>query len=241
MTRRLLERGATDLERSLLRAGVAEEPSAERARRTAAALGLGKRVALAACAAGGVMASQTSAAALRWAAIALIGAGGLLVGQALRRNHAEAPPPEVSVQAPEPPARVAVESAPEPPSIPSAEAAPPKASVRASPTRRSSTPSAAVPSASSGSLGDEIALLDAARRALRAGDARLALSALERHQAEFRRGLLGQEAGLLRIEALVRAGNRPAAEALARQFLARQPNSPHAKRIESLLGQAKRP
>ena len=242
MTRRLLERGATDLERSLLRAGVAEEPSAERARRTAAALGLKTSVALAACAAGGAMASQTSAAALRWAAIALVGAGGLLlVGRALRGNHADAPPPEVSVQASEPPARVAVESAPERPSIPSAEAAPPKASVRTSPTRRSPTPPAVAPSAASGSLGDEIALLDAARRALRAGDARLALSALHRHQAEFPRGLLGQEATLLRIEALVRAGNRPAAEALARQFLARQPNSPHAKRIESLLGQAERP
>ena len=244
MTKRLLERGATDLERSLLRAGEAEEPSTESARRAAAALGLGASVALAAQAARAGLASQTSAAVLRWAAVALVGAGGLLlVGQAWRRNQAALPPPEVSVQAPEPakvPARAAVESTPEPPSVPSAEAVVPKASVRSSPTPRSVAPPAAPPSAPSGSLADEIALLDAARRALRSGDARLALGELDRHQAEFPRGLLGQEATLLRIEALVRSGNRPAAEALARQFLARQPNSPHAKRIESLLGQAER-
>jgi TolA-binding protein len=243
VTERLLERGATDLERSLLSAGEAEEPSAESARRAAAALGLGASVALAAQAARAGLASQTSAAVLRWAAVALVGAGGLLlVGQALRRHHTALPPPEVSVQLPEPPkapAQAEVDSTPEPPSAPSAEAVAPKAGVRSSPTPHSPAP-VALPSAASGSLGDEIALLDAARRALRSGDARLALSDLDRHQAEFPRGVLGQEATLLRIEALVRSGNRPAAEALARQFLARQPNSPHAKRIESLLGQAER-
>jgi outer membrane protein assembly factor BamD (BamD/ComL family) len=81
-------------------------------------------------------------------------------------------------------------------------------------------------------------MLDAARRALRAGDTQLALGELDRHQAQFPRGMLGQEATLLRIEVLARSGNRSAAQTLARQFLARQPNSPHAKRIESLLGQA---
>jgi hypothetical protein len=48
-TRRLLERGATDLEQLLLSAGAAEEPAAENARRTAAALGLGTSRALEAC------------------------------------------------------------------------------------------------------------------------------------------------------------------------------------------------
>jgi len=242
VTKRLLERGATDLERSLLSAGEREEPSAESTRRVAASLGLGASVALRVHAARGVMASQTSAAALRWAAVALVGAGGLLlVGQAVRRGHGVARPPDVPVEAPQPalsPEPAAVDSVPEPPSIPSEGASPPKASVRSTP--RSPALPAVAPSASSGSLHDEIALLDAARRALRAGDARLALGELDRHQAEYPHALLGQEATLLRIEALARSGNRPAAEALARQFLARQPNSPHAKRIESLLGQAGR-
>jgi hypothetical protein len=242
VTKRLLERGATDLERSLLSAGEAEEPLGDSARRVAAALGLGASVALQAHAARAGLASQTSAAALRWAAVALVGAGGLLlVGHALRRGHAVEPPSDVPVAAPQPAqsaTQAAVESVPEPPSIPSAEAVLPKASVRSHPMPPSPAPPAVAPSASSGSLGDEIALLDAARRALRGGDARLALGELDRHQAEFPRGLLGQEATLLRIEALARSGSRPAAEALARQFLARQPNSPHAKRIESLLGQA---
>jgi len=189
-----------------------------------------------------VAVNRTSATVMQWAAMALVGAAGpVLLGHGLRRGHAEAPPPEVTVQAPEPtPAREAVGSLPEPPGVPSAKAAPPKASERSSPTLRPPAPPAVAPSAPQGTLADELALLDAARRALRRGNARVALSELDRHQAEFPRGLLGQEATLLRIEALVRSGNRPAAEALARQFLARQPNSPHAKRIESLLGQAER-
>ena len=114
MTKRLLQRGATGLERSLLVAGEAERPSAAGVRRAAAALGLGASVALEAHIAPKVAVNRTSATVVQWAAMALVGAAG--------------------------------------------------------------------------------------------------------------------------IEALVRAGHRPAAETLGRRFLTRQPDSPLAKRIESLLG-----
>jgi hypothetical protein len=184
------------------------------------------------------MAARTSALALRWTAVALLGAGGLFfVGHSVRRPEVVSPPAEVKVAAPDLPASAAprseeAEAVPMPATIPAEPSASPKA--RPQPTSRPS--SLAAPLAPSGSLRDEIALLDAARRALGSGDTRLALATLDRHQTEFPRGLLGQETTLLRIEVLARGGNRPAAEALARQFLARHPDSPHAKRIESLLG-----
>jgi hypothetical protein len=49
--------------------------------------------------------------------------------------------------------------------------------------------------------------------------------------------MLRQEATLLRIEALARAGNGPAAKRLADRFLRAQPNSPHERRIRALVGE----
>jgi hypothetical protein len=85
-------------------------------------------------------------------------------------------------------------------------------------------------------ISSELAALDAAMKTLRAGDATAALAALDRYDASFaRRGRLQGEATAMRIEALARAGRRAAASALARDFLARHPNSPYAARIRSLL------
>jgi hypothetical protein len=49
--------------------------------------------------------------------------------------------------------------------------------------------------------------------------------------------MLRQEATLLRIEALARAGNGPAAKRLADRFLRAHPNSPHERRIRTLVGE----
>jgi len=49
-------------------------------------------------------------------------------------------------------------------------------------------------------------------------------------------GDLAPEALVLRIEALARTGERDAAEDLARDYLAKNPSSPHAERIRTLLG-----
>jgi hypothetical protein len=81
----------------------------------------------------------------------------------------------------------------------------------------------------------EVARLDEARAALAQGDPARALSTLEGYARRFPRGVLGPEAAVLRIEALVAAGDRPAATRAAQSFLKANPASPYAQRIESLL------
>ena len=54
-------------------------------------------------------------------------------------------------------------------------------------------------------------------------------------------GSLREEAQLLRIEALARAGDRSAASALARAFLRTYPASVHADRVAALLQEPARP
>lgn len=85
------------------------------------------------------------------------------------------------------------------------------------------------------SLAAEVTAIDAARTALRNGDVAGCLNALDHYQHDFPHGLLGQEANVLRIEAMLR-GNRPGARAAAERFLAANPSSPYATRIRSLLG-----
>jgi outer membrane protein assembly factor BamD (BamD/ComL family) len=74
------------------------------------------------------------------------------------------------------------------------------------------------------------------RAALSRGESQQALERLDAYARKHPRALLGQEAVLLRIEALVQAGRRGSASSLARRFLASQPQSPHRKRIESIVG-----
>jgi hypothetical protein len=85
------------------------------------------------------------------------------------------------------------------------------------------------------SIGSEILELDRARASLAAGQARAAVSALDRYQQAFPKGALQQEALRLRIEALVALGDRPAARTLTARFESLYPNSPHAKRLHSLV------
>ena len=84
-------------------------------------------------------------------------------------------------------------------------------------------------------LAVEVGLLDRARAHLEAGDAATALAALDEHARTFSDGLLGAEAEVLRIDALLRQGERAAAQARGEQFLARFPRSPLAQRVRSLL------
>jgi hypothetical protein len=95
---------------------------------------------------------------------------------------------------------------------------------------------AATASASARGLSDEIALLDATRAALARADGNQALRLLDTYNRDFAHPALGQEATLLRIEALLHAGRRAEAYSLARQIIARQPTGPHAARVRSLLG-----
>jgi hypothetical protein len=108
----------------------------------------------------------------------------------------------------------------------------------ASPEGKRGTPREASPgpqAASPDELAAEVAALDGARNSL-ADDPDAALAALEAYNSKFKKGgALSQEAEVLRIEAMMRAGEQEKARALASAFLAKHPSSPLAQRVRSLV------
>lgn len=86
-------------------------------------------------------------------------------------------------------------------------------------------------------LGDEITALDAVRKTLAGGDANGALTLLDAYAASGAKRM-NAEATLLRIQALVQAGRRAEARALAERFVAANPTSALAERARSLAGLA---
>jgi hypothetical protein len=82
-----------------------------------------------------------------------------------------------------------------------------------------------------GDLREEIRLIDAARAAVAARSSTQALSLLRRYSVSYPGGTFGQEAAVLRMEALEQSGQRDKARALARDFLSRHAGSPLAERV----------
>ncbi len=80
-------------------------------------------------------------------------------------------------------------------------------------------------------LSAESALLTQARADLRKGDARGAQQLLNRLQAQFPKGVLGQEREVLAIEVLAARGNAAAAKKRAQAFIATHPESPHSAQL----------
>jgi TolA-binding protein len=143
-----------------------------------------------------------------------------VVGVALSRaprHTGSAPAPAPAVVAPR------VEEAPSPADTASAPALVEK---RAEKVHRRATPPA--PAAD---LRDQIALIDAARTAVKAGATDRALALLRRYEANYPGGAFRPEALALRVEALEAGGHGAEARALAREFLARYPQSPVADRV----------
>jgi hypothetical protein len=142
------------------------------------------------------------------------------------------------------------EIAPSPAPAPPAAAAPEIQGVSAASAAKGATAKAieaggehtspAMPSRTS-ALTAEVASLDRVRRAIRAGDGAQALRELEVHRAAFPAGVLGPEATVLRIEALLLSGQRGAAQALTEQLLQNPANAAHATRVESLLRRPSNP
>ncbi len=244
---RLLQRGGTDVERTLLRAGASEEPSDRSMQRAAAAIGVA--VGLSATATGTAAATAVGKVGF-WSAFKWVGAGALVIGGitlgAHRINEANAPlsavTPQRSVQvdmgepsraspAAADPAPSEVADTPEE-EAPADESANPKPGAKA----RAKRSSAEVPSDPAVSIREQTAMIDAARRQLRAGNPGGAVAELDRYHKKYKQGMFGQEAIMLRIEALSRSGNRSAARQLAQRFLASKPSSQYAQRIESLVG-----
>jgi hypothetical protein len=123
-----------------------------------------------------------------------------------------------------------------------ATADPPTVDVSSLPRARSARWTATLPTASARaaggdapSLSAELAALDDARASLSAGKARDTLAKLDAYDREFPAGHLRDEATVLRVEALIRSGDGPAAQALGQRFLAASPSSAYGARVRSLL------
>jgi hypothetical protein len=111
-------------------------------------------------------------------------------------------------------------------------AAPPASAPQAPPQAARAT---VVPNANGTTVATELALLDRAHIAIAAGAPAQALALLDDYVEKFPHGTLEPEATVLRVEALVKAGDRRAAGRAAEALLASSPDSPFARRIESLL------
>lgn len=235
---------ATDdeTERLLLRAGRPRAPRAARERAWMAASGV---VASSSLTAGSVAAKAASVVGGKViAVIAFTGLAAMGGAMVLQQEHRTSEPAPHEQSAP-----VVVQRAPtavaKPAPLPSIAPAPPVESVEPAPTGSVSftpPPRAAAPAgpqpteSSTSSMPSELAALQQARAALGAGDPARALSMLDAYVTRFPHGVMAQEAAVLRIEALVRAGDRPAAQRAADAYLAAHPQSPYLDRIRSLLG-----
>lgn len=103
------------------------------------------------------------------------------------------------------------------------------------PSVRSFSAEATLPPSAENALIAESQGVTAARSALHASQPRAALEQLDALDRRFASGMLVQEREALRIEALSALGQREAARALARRFLERYPESPHASAVAHAL------
>jgi outer membrane protein assembly factor BamD (BamD/ComL family) len=78
--------------------------------------------------------------------------------------------------------------------------------------------------------------LDEVRAAIRGGNAGRALSLLDAFDREFPGPVLGNEARVLRIEALARSGDMATARRLGEQYLRETPNGPLSGRVRAIVG-----
>jgi hypothetical protein len=103
----------------------------------------------------------------------------------------------------------------------------------------SGAPWTAMPGPRVSTVRAELATLDAARGAIAADEPARALSILEAYSARFPGGAMAPEAAVLRVEGLLKAGDRSAARRFADAFLATDPDSVYVERLQSMLEMSK--
>jgi len=262
--RRWREEGADDFERDLILSARRDQPGPNAFRRTLAALGVGVSLPLGAVgvAQGAILAPAKIGGVVltKWLATgALVGvvtAGGARVaehalapkvptvtttaavarhGAASTRSALEGAPTEANA----PP--VSPEPAEPPPPVdakPGAEATPTPLATAVAKRSDSAPPSRAfepLAPPDQAALKREVAAVDAARAALRSGDARGALGLLALYDKGFPGGVLSPEVSVLRVRALLAVGERARAEEIARRVIDADPAGPHADVVRSLL------
>jgi hypothetical protein len=246
-TERLSVVGATDLERRLLEAAGREEPSRELSERMARAIGIalppvgsGALAPHTAPQAPGLIAAAPKAAAsssslVSWAAGTIL-TGAVVLGAFMATRPSSKPvaaPPSVSTTAPRAAAVASISTpdAPRPAVTSSMPAAEPSAGTsQVVPAARGHERAATT------DLSDQLALVDAAHRALSGGDAAGALSLARKYSAEYPTGTFRPEAAALRIEALVKLGRTAEARALANKFAPTYGPGPLADRMATVVG-----
>jgi len=223
----------TALEKVLLDAARAEEPSAEHRARLRAVLGI---QAPAFGATGAAPKSPSELGKSVGFGKVLVGLAALAIGGALllasQRDAGRVGPRGVASA---PPVLPKPESAPaslSEPRPPAEEGQPPPAAIAASNKARAGRPASVATEAPD--LSEQMRLIEAARSAVAAHDESAALAALSSYFERFPRGSFGQEAMVLRIRALDQAGESTRASALARSFIARFPASPHVARLKPI-------
>jgi hypothetical protein len=237
-----------EVERLLLKAGRAGAPAGAKHRALAAVSG--------AVAASTIASGQAAAASVivksalvssKWLAVlSLTGAVAVSGAIAVRQSH---PVPAIASSPARgdfalhaPPRRASVPRQQIPPApAPTLVATPAASSVAApmgpaSPAVAAAATLAHANASAAPSFSVELSALDQARTAIADGEPARALSILDEYTANFPRGAMGPEAAVLRVEALLRAGDRAAAERVAHSFLQNTPGSPYGPRIKSLLG-----
>ncbi len=259
---RLLESSESEVARLLLRAGRERAPKGAKRRALAAATGVIAASTLsagnAAGAAGAAVTGKATATAttllsLKWivvVSVASVGmvAGTVAVGSARTARSASAPSGIAAPARPYvPSARAALSPAtpvaPPPVATTDPASAPPVVATVAAPPSpapalagRATTPSGKATVATGSTSAAELVLLDQARSAIDAGDPARGLALLDTYASRFPHGVMAPEASVLRIEALVNAGNPSAAKREGEAFLRANPTSPYAARVGSLLG-----
>jgi hypothetical protein len=240
---RLRAVGAGGLERRLIDAAGRERPSGELSERMARAIG----VSLPAAGHEGVEHADTGGSAPHaatasgslwpWAAGALITAA-VAVGVVFALRPGRAP---VSTSGVTDSTRATVSAVAPPESAPVKAPLPSDGALKAADT----TPFTPAPSSAqrggtkaSGDLAEQIAIVDAARSAVRSGDVERALAVVRKYQAEYPRGAFRPEAAALRVEALVKARRTTEARAAAERFVVTYGPGPLADRVALLAGLA---
>jgi len=248
--RRLLEGDGTDIERNLLEAGQSEHPNLFSKRRAAIAIGAIGAASVWPTAAGATAKISKAGLpllvkvfAIGAVSVGTLGTAGYFVTRPASKPATEAP--AAPAQANPAPASHASKPAEAPPAANPGEAVPVESlevEHRAEPARPAPVAQRAggAPKSSaseSTSIRDETRVIDEAQRAIEAGDIPKAKRTLDEYKRHHPRGTFEEEAVALRIEALSRSGKKDAAKALARSFRASYPNSPHLRRIDSVLAE----
>lgn len=239
---RLRAVGATDLERRLLEAAGREQPSPDLSARMAQAIGVsmvsGGSAATESVKTGtaAAKAANASSSLVPWVSGALLAVGVLAGAFVATRPGARPSAPSAvgvaSLVAPGASSEVVavvaapLEATPASDARPDASAEAPARAAPPSPRGRRGT--------TSGELANQIALVDAARRALAAGAAERALAIVRDYQSEYPTGTFRPEVSAVKVEALVKLGRITEARTLAERFVVAYGPGPLADRVARL-------